>query len=124
MESGNSILPILRKVRPKNFLHPILMIRIGLKLLFPPTGKCRVMAILCSEMLHIRFAPIRLLFRVNTTRLARIAKLLPYLLIGKANTFFCAWRKPPRPHLSGSTDRKWATTKVHRSLLNMTLPVS
>src|SRR5687767_176251 len=124
MEGGNSILPILRKVHPTTFLHQILMIRNGLKLQFPPTGKCRVLAILFSEMLHIRFAPIRLLSLANTTRLARIEKHLPYRQIGKANAFFCAWRKPLRHRLSGSTDRKLATTKVRKSLLNMILQVS
>ncbi len=124
MEGGNSIFPILRKVHPTTFLYQILMIRNGLKLQFRPTGKCRVLVILYSEMWHNRFKPIRLLFRANTTRLARIAKHLPYQQIGKTNAFFCAWRKPLRHRLSGSTDRKWATTKVRRSLLNMMLPVS
>src|SRR5215216_4441496 len=124
MESGNSILLILRKEHLTTFSRQILMIRNGLKLQFPPTGKCRVLAILFSEMLHIRFALIRLLSLANTTRLGLIEKHLPCRQIGKANAFFCAWRKPHRHRLSGSTDRKLATTKVRKSLLNTMLPVS
>ncbi len=78
---------------PNDFLHQILMIRNGLKLQFRPTGKCRVLAILFSEMLHIRFAPIRLLFPANTTRLARIAKHLPCRQIGKSKRIFLRMEK-------------------------------
>src|SRR5215217_7046680 len=124
MDSGNSISPIHRKGHPKTFLHQILMIRNGLKLQFPPTGKCKVLAILFSEMLLMRFAPIRPLYLENTTLPVLIGKLLPYPQIGKANAFFCAWRKPLRHRLYGSTERKLVTTKARKSLLNTMLPVS